>query len=119
MIRLLSTSLAFAVSLAACATPPPEQQLLADVASALGGRDRIAAAKTLVLEGEGTHWNLGQDMTMDATGQTFAVTGYRRAVDLDERADARRSRRARRTSSTSRARRRRRRCFGVDGDVGV
>jgi glyoxylase-like metal-dependent hydrolase (beta-lactamase superfamily II) len=82
MIRLLSSSLAVALSFAACATPPPEQQLLSDTASALGGQERIVAAKTLVLEGEGTHWNLGQDMTMDATGQTFAVTGYRRAIEL-------------------------------------
>lgn len=67
---------------AACTTVPPDQQLLADVAAALGGRDRIGTVKTLVLEGEGTHWNLGQDMTMEATGQTFAVTGYRRALDL-------------------------------------
>lgn len=83
MIRLLFTSLAFALGLTGCTTAPPEQQLLADTATALGGRDRITAAKTLVLEGEGTLWNLGQDMTMEATGQTFAVTGYRRAIDLD------------------------------------
>ena len=66
----------------ACATVPPEQQMLADTAAALGGRDRVTAVKTLVLEGEGTLWNLGQDMTMEATGQTFGVTGYRRAMDL-------------------------------------
>jgi glyoxylase-like metal-dependent hydrolase (beta-lactamase superfamily II) len=69
---------------AACSPAPPEQQILADAAEALGGRDRVMAVTTVSLEGEGTHWNVGQDMTMDATGQTFAVTGYRRAIDLSE-----------------------------------
>jgi glyoxylase-like metal-dependent hydrolase (beta-lactamase superfamily II) len=71
-----------AAGLAACTAAAPEQQMLADTVAALGGHDRIESAKTLLLEGEGTLWNLGQDMTMEATGQTFAVTGYRRAIDL-------------------------------------
>jgi glyoxylase-like metal-dependent hydrolase (beta-lactamase superfamily II) len=82
MIRRASSAVALAGVFAACTPVPPEQQLLADTAAALGGRDRLLSVKTLVLEGEGTHWNVGQDMTIDATGQTFAVTGYRRAVDL-------------------------------------
>lgn len=68
--------------MASCASPTPEQQALDAAAEALGGRDRLLAINTLVLEGEGTLWNLGQDMTMEATGQTFAITGYRRAMDL-------------------------------------
>jgi glyoxylase-like metal-dependent hydrolase (beta-lactamase superfamily II) len=71
-----------AVFLAACARPSPEQQIVNNAAEALGGRDRILAAKTLVLEGQGVNGNLGQDMTPDATGQTFTVSAYRRAVDL-------------------------------------
>ena len=76
-------ALALAAGVAGCTRATPEQQVIADAASALGGVARVAAVTTLVLEGEGTHWNVGQDMTIDATGQTFAVTGYRRAVDLD------------------------------------
>jgi glyoxylase-like metal-dependent hydrolase (beta-lactamase superfamily II) len=76
-------ALALAAGVAGCTRATPEQQVIADAASALGGAARVAAVTTLVLEGEGTHWNVGQDMTIDATGQTFAVTGYRRAVDLD------------------------------------
>jgi glyoxylase-like metal-dependent hydrolase (beta-lactamase superfamily II) len=68
--------------LAGCTPATPEQQALTDITQALGGRDRVANLKTLVLEGEGTNWNVGQDMTIDATGQTFAITGYRRAMDL-------------------------------------
>ncbi|MGH9255319.1 MAG: MBL fold metallo-hydrolase, partial [Vicinamibacterales bacterium] len=60
----------------------PEQQVVNDAAAALGGRDRILAVKTLVLEGEGTQYNLGQDVTPEAAGQTFAVTAYRQAIDM-------------------------------------
>jgi glyoxylase-like metal-dependent hydrolase (beta-lactamase superfamily II) len=66
----------------ACAQATPEQQIISDAAEALGGRERIQAVKSLSVEGEGTHGNLGQDMTPDATGQTFTVTNYRRTVDV-------------------------------------
>jgi len=82
MLRFIPIAVV-AVSVAACTSRTPEQQAIADAAEALGGSDRILAVHTLVLEGEGTNWNLGQDMTIDATGQTFAITGYRRAMDLD------------------------------------
>ena len=36
----------------------------------------------MVLEGEGSNGNLGQDMTPEATGQSFTLTGYKRSVDL-------------------------------------
>jgi len=68
--------------LGACAHPSPEQQVINDAAAALGGRDRIEAVKTLVIEGEGTNGNLGQDMRPEATTQSFKVTAYKRAVDL-------------------------------------
>jgi glyoxylase-like metal-dependent hydrolase (beta-lactamase superfamily II) len=71
-----------AAVLGACAQRTPEQQILDDVAEALGGRDRILAVKTLVIEGEGSNGNLGQDMTPDSTAQSFLVTGYRRSVDV-------------------------------------
>src|SRR5262249_53333262 len=71
-----------ALVLCACAPRPPEQQIVADAATALGGRDKILAVKTLVVEGEGTNGNLGQDMTMEASGQTFTITEYTRRVDL-------------------------------------
>src|SRR5947208_14273609 len=70
-----------ALMLGGCAQAPPEQQTINDAASALGGRDKILAVKTLVIEGGGTNGNLGQDMTPDATGQAFTVTGYKRAMD--------------------------------------
>lgn len=69
-------------ALTACSRSTPEQQVVNDAAAALGGSDRITAVKTLVLEGEGTQYNLGQDVTPGAAGQTFTVTGYRRAIDV-------------------------------------
>jgi glyoxylase-like metal-dependent hydrolase (beta-lactamase superfamily II) len=65
-----------------CARPTPEQQVINDAAQALGGAERLRAIKTIVLEGEGTHYNLGQDVVPGASGQTFAVTQYKRAIDV-------------------------------------
>jgi len=77
-----SLALLIAVAVAACSTQTPEQRLIRDAASALGGAERILAVRTLVIEGEGTHYNLGQDLLPGAAGETFRVTRYRRAVDV-------------------------------------
>ena len=69
-------------AVAACSQATPEQQLINDAAAAMGGADRIRAVKTLVFEGEGTQYNLGQDVTPDASGQTFTVTDARQAIDV-------------------------------------
>lgn len=79
---LCAAALASGVLFGACARPTPEQQIVDDAAEALGGRDRILAVRTLVIEGEGTNGNLGQDMTPEARSQSFTVAGYRRAVDV-------------------------------------
>ncbi len=70
-----------AVCFGACERPTPEQQMVNDAAEALGGRDRIVAVKTLVIEAEGRQGNLGQDMTPEAASQTFTVM-HRRAIDV-------------------------------------
>ena len=67
-----------------CASPTPEQQFINDAAERLGGRDRVVAVRTLVLEGEGTQFNLGQDMRPGASGQTFTVSALKRQIDLAE-----------------------------------
>lgn len=76
-------SLGMAAILAQCAPQPPEQQFVADAMRALGGRDKVGAIKTLVIEGEGVNFNLGQDMKPEASTQVFAVTGYTRAIDVE------------------------------------
>jgi glyoxylase-like metal-dependent hydrolase (beta-lactamase superfamily II) len=65
-----------------CAAPTPEQQYIDDAAESLGGRDRVATVRTLVLEGDGRQFNLGQDLRPGASGQTFTVSGLKRQVDL-------------------------------------
>ena len=82
MIRPTLLVFAAAAAISACTKQTPEQQIVADAANALGGQSRMLAVKTLVIEGEGTNGNLGQDMTMDASTQQFVVTGYKRSVDL-------------------------------------
>ena len=67
---------------AACARGTPEQRVVDDAASALGGRERLLAVKTLVIEGQGTQYNLGQDVVPGASGQTFEIAQYKRAVDV-------------------------------------
>jgi len=80
---LLSAFLA--ASLMGCESGTPEERIVGDAAEALGGPEAIFAVSTLLLEGEGVHGNLGQDMRPDAAGQRFVVSEYRRAVDLTAR----------------------------------
>ncbi len=82
MTRPIVLALLSVLALAGCTRLTPEQQIVSDAATALGGRDRILAVKSLVIEGGGTHYNLGQDLVPGASGETFTVTGYRRAIDL-------------------------------------
>ena len=60
----------------ACAAAPLEQQIVADSAAALGGAERLQAVRTLVQEGEGVHYYLGQDGTAERVGadvQSFGL----------------------------------------------
>jgi len=82
MLRMSCIAIVAAALASACTPPTPEQAFVNDVATALGGRDRIAAVKTLTIEGEGMQGNLGQDMTPEATAQGFTVTGFTRSLDV-------------------------------------
>jgi glyoxylase-like metal-dependent hydrolase (beta-lactamase superfamily II) len=75
-------ALLVAVTFATCSRATPEQQIVNDAAAALGGASRILAVKTIVIEGEGTQYNLGQDVVPNASGQTFTVTEYTRSIDV-------------------------------------
>jgi glyoxylase-like metal-dependent hydrolase (beta-lactamase superfamily II) len=79
-LRFSAGTLLFAVA-AACTQAPPEQQFIDDAMQAIGGRGRVEAVKTLIAEGEGVHYNLGQDMQPEGSSQQFAVT-YKRQIDL-------------------------------------
>ena len=82
--RILTIATGFC--LAACATTQtPEQRIVNDAASALGGRERLLAISSLEIEGDGLQYNLGQDLTPGARNQTFAISGFRRVIDLQGR----------------------------------
>ena len=71
-----------ALVVGACSPAPPEQQFINDAMAAIGGRSRVEAVKTLSIEGAGVNYNLGQDMKPEASGQQFAVTNYKRQIDI-------------------------------------
>src|SRR5262249_53008507 len=76
-VLMLTTS-----AIGACSRATPEQRVINDAAAALGGRDRISAVKTLVIEGDGANGNPGQDLTPERTVQTFTLTNYKREIDV-------------------------------------
>jgi hypothetical protein len=59
-----------------------ESRLIQEAATAIGGRDHILAAKTLVMEGEGSSPNLGQNRTPEDELPVWKVTGFKRSIDL-------------------------------------
>jgi hypothetical protein len=76
-------SIAMAVlCLSACAQVPPERKVIDDAAAALGGRDRLQAVKTIVIEGSGSAPNVGQNTMPDAELPVWKVTDFKRTVDL-------------------------------------
>ena len=66
----------------ACARTTPQMQVVVDAADAMGGRDRIAAVRTLTLEGEGLNGAVGGAATPDAPPNTFRITEFKRTLDL-------------------------------------
>lgn len=80
---LLATLTTFLV-IGGCTPKPPEQQFIDDAMRAVGGRSRIEAIKSIVIEGTGVNYNLGQDMRPEAATQQFAVTGYKREIDVEQ-----------------------------------
>jgi len=82
MTSRVLASLLTAATITACTPAPPERQFLDDALSALGGRGRVEAVRTLTIEGEGVNYNLGQDLQPEAATQTFAITDYRRVIDV-------------------------------------
>jgi glyoxylase-like metal-dependent hydrolase (beta-lactamase superfamily II) len=79
--KVFSSLVAVALTVA-CTRATPEQQIVNDAAAALGGAERLSAVKTLVLEGTGIQYNLGQDLVPGASGQTFTVSQFKRTVDV-------------------------------------
>jgi hypothetical protein len=112
--RLMVASFVFTL---ACARPTPEQQIVNDAADALGGREKLLAVKTLVVEGEGANGNFGQDLTPERTVQQFVLSGYKRAIDVaGGRSRTEQTRTPNFTYFQGQAPQRQ--VFGIDGGVG-
>ena len=74
----------FALSLVVPAALAAQSPALDAAATALGGKDRLVAVRTLVLEGTGTQLNFVQNLTPMAETQ-FEVTAWRRVFDYANR----------------------------------
>ena len=103
-----------AVLAGGCAPPAPEALLIEDVASALGGRERVLGVRTLVLEGQGEQPNIGQNMSPEADLTAWKVTEYRRILDLE---NGRMRIQSTRVPGFVFVLSRQRQDFGVDGEV--
>jgi len=80
-IQLIGSA-AIAAFVSGCAPVAPEQQFTDDALKAVGGRTRIAAVKSLTIDGTGVNYNLGQDLKPGLHDQTFEVDHYRRIIDV-------------------------------------
>ncbi|MEJ7812764.1 MAG: MBL fold metallo-hydrolase [Gemmatimonadaceae bacterium] len=86
--RQLHSTLAVLATLAlssAVEAQRPGKPLLEEAARAMGGRDRVLAVRTLLLEEAGENYSLGQNTAPEAALPVFAVTEYRRAIDFASR----------------------------------
>jgi hypothetical protein len=79
--RVTVTVLAIAWTVG-CAQVPPERQAVDAAAAALGGQNRVLAAKTLTIEGGGPAPNVGQNTMPDGELPVWQVSDYRRTMDL-------------------------------------
>lgn len=115
-IRAWSVTACLAIG--ACGPNPlTGAQAITEAATALGGRDRLRAVKSIAMEGGGTNGNLGQDLTPEATGQTFAITGYRRILSFS--ANALRTEQTRTPAFPHfQGQGAQKQLMGVDGDIG-
>ena len=81
-MKMKTIAVAAALFLGACASGPPELQLVDDALEALGGRDRVLAVATLTIEGEGTAGSLGQNLGAAGAIHPNAILGYTQEIDI-------------------------------------
>ena len=71
-----------AATLSGCAQPSPELQVIHDAADAIGGVDAVRGATTVIMEGSGTNYQLGQNRAPDSEPPSSKVESYRLEMDL-------------------------------------
>lgn len=83
MRRLLTNGvLALAAVAIGCSSAPPEMQAIQDAAEAMGGADAIRSATTLVIEGNGTGYRLGQNFNPSSDLPSVEISSVRVEYDL-------------------------------------
>ena len=65
-----------------CSQPPPEMQVMYEAAEAMGGVEAVQGATTLITEGSGSAYRLGQNRSPDSELPAVEVESHRREVDL-------------------------------------
>ena len=81
-MRLMSYLVASAVLLSGCGPASPEMQVIEDVAEALGGMRAVQNAETVVIEGRGTNFRVGQNKDPDASLPEYEISEFTREIDL-------------------------------------
>ena len=85
MTRVTRTVLVggLALGLNGCGPSTPELQTIADATAALGGADRVRGVRTLVSEGAGRQFNLGQNVRPDGELPVFDVAEFSLEMDFE------------------------------------
>ena len=65
-----------------CAPPPPEMQLIIDAAEAMGGERPLSELESLLIEGDGRQYRLGQNTSPTNPLPYFSIDSYVREIDL-------------------------------------
>ncbi|MGH9324987.1 MAG: MBL fold metallo-hydrolase [Vicinamibacteria bacterium] len=71
-----------ALGLSAGCMRAPETAVVRDAAEAMGGASKILSVETLVLEGDGEHFNLGQNRSPEAELPKYTVADLERTIDF-------------------------------------
>jgi len=83
MRRVIFTLVATGTALVvASAQTPAGRQVVNDAAQALGGKDRIEAVKTLIIEGEASSWGAVGGVRPDGPQNLTKVTDYKQGIDV-------------------------------------
>ena len=83
MVSRSSLSGALLVLLCGCSRLSPEMEVVHEAAEAMGGVEAVLAARTLVMEGTGQTYRLGQSTTPESDLPVYEVESYRREMDLE------------------------------------
>ena len=81
-MRATVYAMVIGLGFAGCTQTPPEVQVIEDAVAAMGGLEQVQRVNTLVLDGEGQLFNLGQNTSPDAELPVFDVTEYVRSIDF-------------------------------------